>query len=95
MFYTLYSDKMCDNCRNQNADARSINISTVADAAIQILLQAQCLDSKLTALKLIGKTKSRVFSIPRDPKGIRDTLKVSRIKSEAPLQAPHFFYKPH
>lgn len=43
---------MCDNC-NSCSKPREIDVSAVADAAVQILIQAQSMDSKVTALKLI------------------------------------------
>ena len=60
---------MCDSCmRSQRTEGSSsiaeVDVSSVADSAFQILVQAQSQDSKITALKLldalIGKGPSKL-----------------------------------
>ena len=51
-----------------------MNVSDIADAAIQILVHAQSLDSKITALKLIdallGKGPSKISSWKKPPTNV-------------------------
>ena len=62
---------MCDNCKNGSTkNLNWQNVAPLAEGAIQSLVQAQSLDTKLTALKLIdallGKGKIAPWKKPPD-----------------------------
>ncbi len=52
-------NSMCDNCKNEATNTSAVDISGVAEAAVRVLVQAQSLDAKVTALKLVDALMSR------------------------------------
>ena len=63
--------EMCDSCvrsRERTESIAEVDVSSVADSALQILVQAQSQDSKITALKLLdalmGKGPSKLSKKP-------------------------------
>ena len=63
-----------------------IDVSTVADATIQILVYAQSLKSKVTALKLIdallGKGPCKISSWKKPPANIPNKVSLPGVKSQ-------------
>ena len=51
---------MCDNCKNEESSTRTLEkVGEIAKAIGKILNQAEGLDTKLTALKLVNATLGR------------------------------------
>ena len=70
---------MCDNCKNGSSENLNMqNVAPLAEGAIQTLVQAQSLDTKLTALKLIdallGKGKIAPWKKPPEEFALKVTI---------------------